>query len=185
MLKRARRRLYGFTLLEVVVALLVIAMLAAAIYPTALGQIRSSQASALASQLDNLREAIVDFRENVTHYPQTLTQLTTSPLSGNDICNNPIANPALWRGPYMAANIIGSFPVGDATVQNTLVRNPPGQFPTGSGFIQINVTAVDTLVAASLERQFDGNALNYATGTILWQPVTGGTLVFQIPIKGC
>src|SRR5437870_644141 len=140
MLMRRRSVRSGLTLVEIVVALVILAVVAAMLYPTAASQLRSGQSAALANQLDNLRQAIGNFDQNVQRFPSVLTQLTVSPLSGNDACGTviPGANIALWRGPYITQNITGNMPIGDATIQNTLVRNPA----TGVGqpaILQINV----------------------------------------------
>ncbi|MEK7401681.1 MAG: prepilin-type N-terminal cleavage/methylation domain-containing protein [Gemmatimonadota bacterium] len=185
MLARSLRR--GLTLVEVLIVLAILATLAAVLYPAVVGQLREGQATALANQLDNLRVAIANYRTNVVRYPRLLTQLTVQPGAGAlDICGVvvPAANRALWRGPYLAQNILGNFPVGDATVQNTLVRVVTAA-PVAN--LQIDAVSVDSTSAAYIERQFDGTPLNYATGSILWVS-TGpavGDLTYQIPIRGC
>lgn len=52
----------------------------------------------------------------------------------------------------------------------------------------IDVREVDSVVAAELERAFDGEPLNYGAGTIRWAAGTEpgrGTLSFGLPIRGC
>jgi prepilin-type N-terminal cleavage/methylation domain-containing protein len=189
MLTRSRRR-SAFTLVEIIVALVVLAVLAAMLYPTAAGQLRQGQSTAIANQLDNLRQAIANYRQNVQRFPSQLTQLTTIPpgSGANDLCGTalPGANIALWRGPYITQVILAAgMPVGDATIQNAITRVPAGGVGQ-PGILQITVANVDNDYADDLERQFDGNA-NFATGTITWTATTGtlGTLVFQIPVRGC
>lgn len=187
-----RRGLPGrlaFTLVEILIALVIIAALAAVLYPTAAAQLRSGQTAALANQLDNLRQAIANYRQNVQRFPNLLTQLTTQPVAGAlDACGTalPAANMLLWRGPYITQDILaGGMPVGDATVQNLLDRIPNGGVgqPATLGITAVNV---DQKIATDLEAQFDGNN-NFGTGTIMWTATTGtlGDLVFQIPIRGC
>jgi type II secretory pathway pseudopilin PulG len=173
------------TLVEILIAMVIVVTLAAIVYPTVAGQLRRGQASALANQLDNLREALGSYRENVQRYPSALTQLTTQPTVGaTDICAVaiPAANRALWRGPYLNQSIAGDFQVGEDTVQNVL-----GSVVTVAPLrnLRIFVLGVDTLVAAELEREFDGPTLNYGTGTVLWTAAGSGTLTFQFPIRGC
>jgi general secretion pathway protein G len=179
---RARR---AFSLAEILVALAILALLAAVLYPTAAGQLRSGQSAALANQLDNLRQAIANYRQNVLHFPNQLTQLTNAPLvTAPDACGTAIgAQNALWRGPYITQDIVGNMPVGDAMVINQLVRIPAAGIGQ-PGLLQINVAAVDSVLAVDLERQFDGNN-NFATGTIQWTTLGADTLKFFIPIRGC
>jgi general secretion pathway protein G len=190
MLTNARpRRRAGFTLVEIMIALAILALLAAMLYPTAASQLRSGRSTALANQLDNLRQAIANYRENVQRYPKVLTQLTNQPVAGAlESCSGALPGPlmARWRGPYLTQNIVGNMPVADATIQNLLVRNPPDLSTGQAGLLQIGVLDVDLSTANDLEARFDGDA-NFSTGTILWS-LTGadiGTLTFQIGIRGC
>ena len=182
--RRGRAR-EAFTLAEIMIALFILGILAAVLYPTAAGQLRSGQAAALGNQLDNLRQSISNYRQNVLRFPNTLSQLTTAPTGADvDACGTVIgANSALWRGPYITQVISGNMPIGDALALNALTRIPP----TGAGapgLLQIRVASVDSAIAADLERQFDGNN-NFVTGTIQWTTLGVDTLKFLIPIRGC
>jgi prepilin-type N-terminal cleavage/methylation domain-containing protein len=182
---REKRGLVGFTLAEILIALAILAVLAAVLYPTAAAQLRSGQSAAIGNQLDNLRQAIANYRQNVTRFPSALTQLTTQPTAASlDACGTAIgANQALWRGPYVNQNIVGNMPVADALVINGLTRIPPTAV-TPPGLLQITVASVDSVLAVDLERQFDGNN-NFLTGTIQWTTAGVDTLKFLIPIRGC
>jgi prepilin-type N-terminal cleavage/methylation domain-containing protein len=181
-----RRR--AFTLLEVVAAIALIAILAAILYPTIAASLRNAQAGALGATLENIRTGISNFHDNVGAYPRTLSLLTTQPVFGNDdSCGTNLSagERGDWRGPYMTAAITGDFPVGDGTVDNDLVRVPATGTNT-PGILQVIVTNVDSTTAYEVESQFDGGP-DYAAGTILWAS-TGpqiGTLTFQISIRGC
>jgi type II secretory pathway pseudopilin PulG len=174
------------SLMEILVALVILAVVAAVVYPTAAAQLRSGHATALANQLSNLRDAITNYRQNVGAYPRTLTVLTTAPTVADiDACGTALsaAEAAAWRGPYINQNIIAAMPVANASVQTALTRAPP----TGTnapGVLTITTTGVDSDIADELEARFDGNA-NLAAGTVIWTAVSGGTLAFQIQIRGC
>lgn len=175
--------------MEILVALIIIALLAAALYPTTAGRLRQGQATALATQLDALRQAAVAYQNDVRRFPAQLSQLTNALAPGAlDACGAtvPAGLRARWRGPYLNKNIAGNVTVGDATVLDTLQRQPANLSTTPVGQLRIIATAVDSVVAAVLERQYDA-AFDYAAGTILWVAVTppAGTLTFQIAIRGC
>ena len=179
MLKRRRE---AMTIVEVLIALAILAIIAAVVLPTTAGQLRDGHAAALANQLANLRDAIGNYRQNVGAYPISLTQLTTQPVGGADACGTALSNPEVnaWRGPYINQNIVGNMPVGSAIVVASLTRAPAGTI----GLLQIRAARVENDIASELEEQFDGNA-NFATGTILWTAAGDDTLTFQIPIRGC
>jgi prepilin-type N-terminal cleavage/methylation domain-containing protein len=180
----------GLSLVEILIVLVIVAAFAAVIYPSVATQLRRGQATALGNQLGNLRDAIANYRQNVGRYPNVLTLLTTQPVNGDDDscgANLPTAGAAgitQWRGPYLTQNVSGNFPVGDATMQNAIVRVPATTATTQVGVLQIQAINVDATVAADLEQQFDGNN-NLAAGTIRWIAASGGTLTFEIPIRGC
>src|SRR5688572_18921904 len=114
------RRDRGLTLIEILIAMTIVVALAAVLYPTVVGQLRRGQVTALGNQLDNLRQSLANYRQNVLFYPSVLSQLTTQPVAGaTDICGTPLppANLARWRGPYLNRSVTGDFPVGEATVR--------------------------------------------------------------------
>lgn len=175
----------GFTLAEMLVGLAIIAILAAVLYPSVAGQIRAGQSTAYANQMDNLRQAIANYRQNVQRYPGALSELTTAPTAADvDACGTVLgANSAFWRGPYINQAISGNLPLGEAIVLNVLTRIPAAGV-NAPGLLQITVAGVNQTNATDLEAQFDGNA-NFASGTIQWTAAGIDTLKFLIPIRGC
>jgi len=179
----------GMSLVEVVAAVLIVALLAAAVYPTIAAQWRRGQSAALASQLGNLRDALEAYRDNVTRYPRTVSQLNTAlGVTATDACGATMS-PGIrnkWRGPYLSQNVSGEIPVGDATVKDTFVRVPPTDAGTAPGILRIRVINVDTLAAIDVERQFDGaEQANFGSGNVLWSTAGSDTLWFQISIRNC
>jgi prepilin-type N-terminal cleavage/methylation domain-containing protein len=175
---------YGVTLMEVLIALALLAIVAAVVIPTSAGQLRQGHATALANQLTNLRQAIASYRENVGAYPASLTQLTTQPVTGDDdSCSTNLSAAEInaWRGPYLNQNIVGPLPVANAAIQTAL---PRVTITATMGVLQIQATAVDNDIAQDLEARFDGNS-NLTTGNIMWTAASGGTLTLNIPIRGC
>ena len=178
-----RRR--AFSLAEILVALALIAVVAAVVYPSVAGQLRSGQSAALGNQLDNLRQAITNYRQNVQRLPNNLAELSTAPLATDlDACGTVLgANNALWRGPYINRIIVGNLPVGDAIILTALTRIP-ATGATTPGLLQITVAGVSQNNATDLEQEFDGNA-DFTGGTIQWTSLGVDTLKFLIPIRGC
>src|SRR5687768_16537631 len=143
----------GLTLIELLAVMAILAALGAVLYPAIAVQVRKGQKTALADQLNNLREAITNYHANVARYPTVLTQLTVQPIAGEtDLCGTGLsgANRNAWRGPYLTQNIVGNMPVGDATVQNDIERNPPTNGGGPTGVLQIVVTDVDLNPATDL-----------------------------------
>lgn len=188
MLNETRAR-GGFSLVEILVALTIVMLLAAALYPVTAGRLRQGQATALATQFDALRQAVTAYHEDVRRYPLAISQLTT-PLGpgAQDACggNVPPILRARWRGPYVNADLTGGRRVGDATILDTMFRSPPTVGATQAGELGLVAIEVDSAVVALLERQYDA-AFDFTNGTIRWLATSPpqGTLTYRIAIRGC
>ena len=91
----ARRRLRvsdGYTLTEMLVVIGIIALIAAVLTPTLLGQMQRARAKAARLQLDTIASAVELFRSDVGRYP-TSTEGLRVLLTSNDIEG--------WTGPYL------------------------------------------------------------------------------------
>jgi len=85
-LKSAR----GFTLIELMIVVGIIALLIALIGPNIVSSFSKGQKTAAAAQISNLETALDSYRLDVGRYPQTLEGLVEND-SGRDA----------WAGPYM------------------------------------------------------------------------------------
>jgi general secretion pathway protein G len=86
----------GFTLLEMLVVITVIAILAALVSPSILGNVSDAKLAAARSQLGNLELALDTYRLDNDAYPSTaqgLDALTRRPVGEPEARN--------WRGPYL------------------------------------------------------------------------------------
>ena len=81
----------GFTLIELVVVILILAILAALIIPRVVGRTDDAKRSKAASDIATLRSQVQLFKSDVGDYPQSLMDLRTRPSEGADG----------WRGPYL------------------------------------------------------------------------------------
>ena len=194
-----RRR--AFTVIEIVVAVFILAVMSAAIIPALMGRIRDAQSSALSQTLFSLSLAVFEYRKAVSVNPEQLIQLAAKPLAtDNDACGNDItaANVNNWRGPYVSRELLsGGIGIGDAKVSNVLARiaGPPT-------ILFIDVEFVDAQAAIDIDRAYDGATDTPTTGTIRYQSTALGrttpviinypaapagmvTLSYGIPITGC
>ena len=199
MLRRA------FTVLEIVVAVFILALMSAAIIPALMGRIRDAQSSALSQTLFSLSLAIFEYRKAVSVNPEQLIQLAAKPsATDNDACSNDItaANVNNWRGPYVSRELLsGGIGIGDAKISNILARQAAA--PTT---LFIDVEFVDAQAAIDIDRAYDGQTDTPTTGTVRYQtaalvrsspafttpaitypaaPTGMVTLSYGIPITGC
>lgn len=181
----------GFALAELLVVLAIVALLAAVILPRVVQRVTGGVAAGLVSDLKALNDANAQFHNDMRRYPSQLVHLITAPAATDlDVCGRLLPNPARWRGPYASQTIPATgIERSGSIIVNTLRRVPATSTPPNQpGTLFIDVTGVDSVVAADIERAFDGEALDYASGTILWtvgpEPARG-TLSFGVPIRGC
>lgn len=90
---RAKLRIDGFTLMELLVVLVIIGLLAALVGPTVYQRIAPARASVARAQIDNLARALDGYFIDVGRYPnsqQGLQALTARP-----------DGLAKWKGPYL------------------------------------------------------------------------------------
>ena len=193
----------GFTTVEVLVALAIVAVLSAIIIPQITGRIRESRQSALSQTFFGLSQGIAEYKKAVTRYPYQLILLTQAPVlldpAAKDACGNNLnaSHVNNWRGPYVSRQLLSTgVAMGDAHIQNQLRRVTVG----ASAFLLIDAAGIDTLIAVGLEGELDGTSTNpETTGTIRYQtaalpaPSTVTTaapagmvnLSYSIPISGC
>ncbi|MBA3646614.1 MAG: prepilin-type N-terminal cleavage/methylation domain-containing protein [Gemmatimonadaceae bacterium] len=166
------RSTFGFTLVEVLTALAIIAVLAAVVIPSLTSKLRDSRSATIAQTTLGLSQAIAEFKRATSMYPSNLTQLTTAPIAGTtlNICGTgntfSSTQATLWRGPYTSRDITANgVVVGDATVNAGLRRVAVGS----STWIVLDIPSVEDPIAFDLETQFDGGgASSSTTGTIQW-----------------
>ena len=98
----------GFTLIEILVVLAIIATLAALVGPSVFRNVGDSRAQAAKSQLELFALALEQYRLDNHVYPssdQGLAALRTMPVSGDP--------PPNWRGPYLR-RVVPNDPWGRA-----------------------------------------------------------------------
>ncbi|CAI1709256.1 PilD-dependent protein pddA [Serratia ficaria] len=91
------RRQQGFTLLELLVVLMIIALLAGFVGPRLFSQVDQAKDKTALSQMKSLSDALSQYRLDVGQYPseaQGLKALTARPNGVNN-----------WRGPYLSKNV--------------------------------------------------------------------------------
>jgi len=92
-----RSLMWGFTLLELLVVMVIIGLLAGLVAPRYFAQVGKSQVKVAKAQIDSLEKALDQYRLDVGHYPSTeegLQALVAAPSSE-----------ANWAGPYLRKGI--------------------------------------------------------------------------------
>ena len=104
MLRSIEKRQNGFTLIELIVVIAIIATLAAVVAPAIFQNVGDAKTGAAKSQIEMLSLALNSYRLDNGEYPTTeqgLAALRTMPATG--------AIPKNWRGPYLT-RVLGNDP---------------------------------------------------------------------------
>jgi general secretion pathway protein G len=103
---RRRRRQAGFTLIELVVVMAIIALLAALVGPRLMDSLSDSQVKTTQTQVELLGTALDKFRLDNGRYPTTEEGLTA-------LVDKP-DNLATWAGPYLRKRVVPQDGWGNA-----------------------------------------------------------------------
>ena len=143
----------GFTLVEVLVTLVLIALLIGVIVPSVINQLDRGDPTRVASDLEGVRSGVRLFRVDVKRYPYSIEQLT----------ENPGTDGAPW-------DTIVDF--NGATINTTLIGRWNGPYLEGSA-VTDNVTTIATALGGEIEPVFHARTL--AGTTYLTVAVSGLT----------
>src|SRR3954468_3560039 len=106
---RARRRA-GFTLVETIVTVGLLAVIAAFVIPTVIQKAGSGDPVKVQNDLNTVRTAIETFATDIKNgYPHQISSLTAKPTASTsrflDSTTITASQVAVWNGPYMGATI--------------------------------------------------------------------------------
>ncbi|MFO7895186.1 MAG: type II secretion system protein GspG [Longimicrobiales bacterium] len=159
----------GFTLIEVLVTLVLLALLLGVIVPQVINQLDRGDPTRIIGDLEGIRSSVKMFRIDVKRYPSTLEQLTENPYDGTDYGTNWSDSTALpggtintnlkerWEGPYLEGVLI-TDPTAE-TLGTALGGEIDGEFTVAElGGVEylvivINELAEDDILA--VDEEFD------------------------------
>ena len=177
----------GFTFIELIVAMAIIAMIAATVVPVMVGALDRARVERGLESLEGLRDGLVAFEDDVNDWPYQLTQLTTQITTSNvNTCNQAHSNGEVgnWDGPYLTRLLSATgVQVFMGVADNQLIRYNLGG---SSALLLIRVPGVIEEDILEADRQADASDGQIA-GTIMWEnPVDGvGNLYYVMAISGC
>lgn len=131
--ERNRRRTGGFTLVELLVVIVVLAVLAAIVLPKFMDSGQRSKESALKSDLKLVRNAISLFKTDTGLYPITLANLSDSvaPSQGHNGTAEVDLTATNWHGPYLQS--VANDPVSGAALTYDKTKGAVTSSATGNG----------------------------------------------------
>lgn len=104
-----KRSKLGFTLVELLVVIVVLAVLAAIVLPKFMNSSVRSREAALRTDLKLMRNAVSLFQADIGKYPLTLADLAQTDKTKVKASDGGVVSAADWHGPYIEA--VASDPV--------------------------------------------------------------------------
>jgi type II secretion system protein G len=101
MSRMVNRKHKGFTLIEMLIVIVVIAILALIVIPRLLGAGRKAKEATLRGDLHQIRNAIQQFEADCGDYPYEISQLMTAPADGSQGGTGVDLDVTAWQGPYL------------------------------------------------------------------------------------
>lgn len=155
----------GFTLVEVIVAVAIVAVLLAVVVPTLAGHRRQADAATLIQTAQHLETAVRLYRTHTGSYPAELAHLVEVPPDGGEtLCGRAISTRvrSRWAGPYLATSedVSGGLPIGPVTVLPALDRPEPSAFA-------LEFAETDEATAREVDALIDGDG-DLGAGRIRW-----------------
>ena len=124
----------GFTLVELLIVVIIIAVLAAIAIPKFANSSTRSRESALRGELKLLRNAVELFKNDCGCYPAQISDLaaTAAPATGKDssAATYTIAS-ANWHGPYISA--VDTDPIDGSSFTYSTTSGTVGKITAASG----------------------------------------------------
>ena len=103
LIQKFRKRRSGFTLVELLVVIVVLAVLAAIVLPKFMDSSQRSKEASLKTDLKLVRNAVGAFQADIGKYPNSLADLVKTDKSEVKDATNNVVNAVDWHGPYLEA----------------------------------------------------------------------------------
>ena len=204
-----RLRRAGFTLIETIVTVGLIAVLAAFVIPTVIQKASAADPVKVQNDLDAIRQGMETFATDIkAGFPNQVHMLTSRPTTANHMIDSTtsisLSQIAVWNGPYLAAtigaNALDSIATGFTghilnQIQRYDIVHNAGEFYGGSGpaafstnstlFASLRIDGLTATQAALINSMIDGvDDINGQPASSSAGANVTGRFRFDAPVNG-
>lgn len=184
----------GFTLVEVLVTLVLIALLVGVIVPSVINQLGAGEPTRVAQDLESIRSAVKLFRVDVKRFPSSPEQLVVGPASWADSLDYtgtstiPTALVDRWGGPYLEMGSLTDGGAAPDTMYIGLGAAAAADFGTGAwsgnNWLTLGFTNLTVDQTQQVSEVIDGDTITAnddTGGRVRWDGT--GLLYYVVPIN--
>jgi prepilin-type N-terminal cleavage/methylation domain-containing protein len=178
----------GFTLIEILVALVLIGLLVGTLVPTVIGQLANGELNRVQEDVQGVGTAAKAFRVDVTRWPGDLEDLIVQPLTttADTVLTGgqyPAGLVARWNGPYLELGNVATAGLPTA-LGGTIVNRLSTTTWNTKSFLTVKVVNIGQADAMTISQRVDGDtAISAAletSGKVRWKAGASGadTLIY-------
>lgn len=154
----------GFSLLEMVVVMALIAILATVVVPAVIAQTAKGEAARVLSDLEAVTTGVKVYRVETSRWPSSITHLVQRPLATDMDLDSTALNQGLvdrWNGSYLEQPVPGPRATGFAgKIRDAFTK-------TDDGFLALEIESLAEDHQRQIDRVIDG-AVNAASGRVTY-----------------